>query len=296
MHHRHKNADARRDADRSRRDDESRAERYDVGAENRGEPYYNEPDGGRFGEPRGRSHAGDIERGSSYGGARESRHAQDAGHRPGEYGTFDRYGDYRGGGRWAASPELPRHLSPAGPMAGEDPAHQRGAYYYGPRSDEDRRADYHRRSDYDPAYGRDRDGAEQGRYDAYGRDLGANGARPSYPGYAETQGHSAHGAESYRGRGPKGYARSDARIQEEVCERLTDDHRVDASDVTIATKDGVVTLEGTVPRRWMKHCAEDVAESCGGVTDVVNRLSVRRDQGGGASAPVQSGSEAGKKH
>ena len=32
-----------------------------------------------------------------------------------------------------------------------------------------------------------------------------------------------------RGRGPKDYTRSDDRIREEVCDRLTDDPRVDAS-------------------------------------------------------------------
>lgn len=286
MHHRHKDPNAR-DRGMQRRNDETRSrdERYDFGDENRGEPYYNEPDGGRFGEPRGRGSSEDIERGAGYGArypssAREMREGD--WNRP-EYGAFGHFGEYRGGGRWTASPDLPRHLQPAGPMAGTDVSHRRGAYYYGPRSDEDRRGDY-----------RNRD--EDGRYDPYGRDLGANWTRAApYAGYAETQGHSAHGAESYRGRGPKGYARADARIQEDVCERLTDDERVDAGDIVVATKNGVVTLDGTVPQRWMKHRAEDVVESCGGVKDVVNRLSVRRgDPAHGAPSPA--GEDVVKKH
>lgn len=296
MHHRHKDPDAPRDTghSRARGNDESRGsgERSELAAENRGEPYYNEPGAGRFGEPRGRGYSNAIERGADHAsasgaderepwyprGARPTRES-DYGHS--EYGAFGRYGDYRGG-RWTASPELPQHVTPGRPMEGYDPSQQSGAYYYGPRSDEDRR-DYRYRADDD-------------RYDPYGRDLGANWTRPGpYSGYAETQGHSARGAESYRGRGPKGYARSDARILEDVSERLTDDARVDASDVTVTAKSGIVTLDGTVPRRWMKHCAEDVAESCGGVKDVVNRLSVRRDDDG-ANVPARSTDDSGKKH
>lgn len=287
MHHRHKDPNAR-DAGRQPRrfdDDDARGrrERYDFGDENRGEPYYNELYGGRFGEPRGPAYAEDIERGAGYGGGepgyRPGARASEGGRGQPEYGAFGPYGEYRGGGRWTASPDLPRHLVPAGPMAGTDVSYQRGAYYYGPRGEEDRRGDYRYRGDDE-------------RYDPYGRDLGANWTRPApYSGYVETQGHSARGVENYSGRGPKGYARSDARIQEEVCERLTDDARVDATDIVIATKNGVVTLDGTVPQRWMKHCAEDVTENCGGVKDVVNRLSVRRDDGS-----VSSNGDAAKKH
>jgi len=52
--------------------------------------------------------------------------------------------------------------------------------------------------------------------------------------------------ESYRGRGPKNYQRSDDRIREDICERLAMDHDVDASDIEVAVAEGVVTLNGTV--------------------------------------------------
>ena len=47
---------------------------------------------------------------------------------------------------------------------------------------------------------------------------------------------------SFRGRGPKNYQRSDERIREDVCERLTYDERVDASDVEVDVREGVVRL------------------------------------------------------
>jgi osmotically-inducible protein OsmY len=80
--------------------------------------------------------------------------------------------------------------------------------------------------------------------------------------------------ESQRGRGPKGYTRSDDRIREDVCERLTDDPYIDASDINLNLKDGVVTLEGRVDERWMKHRVEDLIDACPGVKSIENRLTV----------------------
>jgi osmotically-inducible protein OsmY len=78
----------------------------------------------------------------------------------------------------------------------------------------------------------------------------------------------------YAGRGPRGYRRSDERIREDVNERLTDDWRVDASDIEVSVDNGVVTLAGRVGSRAEKRRAEDVAESVSGVTDVSNQLRV----------------------
>jgi hypothetical protein len=79
----------------------------------------------------------------------------------------------------------------------------------------------------------------------------------------------------HRGRGPKGYKRSDGRIEEDVNDRLTDDPYLDASDVAVAVKDNEVTLSGTVTRREDKRRAEDLAEHVLGVTHVQNNLRVR---------------------
>jgi hypothetical protein len=74
------------------------------------------------------------------------------------------------------------------------------------------------------------------------------------------------------GRGPQGYQRSDERITEEVCERLTRHGQLDASEIEVQVKNGEVTLEGTVENRRAKRMAEDVAEGVSGVRDVHNRL------------------------
>jgi osmotically-inducible protein OsmY len=78
----------------------------------------------------------------------------------------------------------------------------------------------------------------------------------------------------HRGRGPKGYQRSDERIHEEICECLTDDHFIDASDIEIAVQGGIVTLTGTVSSRHEKRRAEDLIENLSGVQDINNSLRV----------------------
>ena len=81
---------------------------------------------------------------------------------------------------------------------------------------------------------------------------------------------------SYAGRGPKGYTRSDERIREDVCERLSEDDQVDASDIEVRVTDRKVTLTGSVENRRMKHVAEDIAEAVSGVDDVDNQVTVRK--------------------
>ena len=80
----------------------------------------------------------------------------------------------------------------------------------------------------------------------------------------------------HRGRGPKGYRRSDERIKEDVNDRLSDDYYLDASDVEVAVENMEVTLTGTVRNRNDKRRAEDLAESVSGVTNVENRLRVKQ--------------------
>lgn len=93
-----------------------------------------------------------------------------------------------------------------------------------------------------------------------------------------------------RGRGPADFRRSDGRIHEDVCERLTEDSRIDATDVSITVEDGVVTLDGAVEARAEKRRAEDLAEDIGGVRRVQNNLRVRAMQG--ASCPQDADQSA----
>ena len=80
--------------------------------------------------------------------------------------------------------------------------------------------------------------------------------------------------DDHSGRGPRGYRRSDAAIEEEACERLTDDWAVDATDVAVRVSDGEVTLSGTVATREQKRRAEECVERVRGVHDVLNQLRV----------------------
>jgi hypothetical protein len=79
----------------------------------------------------------------------------------------------------------------------------------------------------------------------------------------------------HRGRGPKGYTRSDERIREDVSDRLTYDDIVDASDIEVLVQGGEVTLNGFVDSRTAKRRAEDCADQAIGVGHVQNNLRVR---------------------
>jgi len=92
----------------------------------------------------------------------------------------------------------------------------------------------------------------------------------------------------HRGRGPKGYRRSDERIKEDINDRLTDHAYLDATDVVVVVKEAEVTLDGTVNHRAEKRLAEDVAESVSGVRHVQNNLRVKDEQISGAGLETQT--------
>jgi len=96
----------------------------------------------------------------------------------------------------------------------------------------------------------------------------------------------------HRGRGPKGYRRSDERIKEDVDDGLSDDYYLDASDVEVSVSNTEVTLTGTVRNRNDKRRAEDLADSVSGVTNVENRLRVKQsgysDYNNTSSVPTTS--------
>lgn len=81
---------------------------------------------------------------------------------------------------------------------------------------------------------------------------------------------------SQRGRGPRTYRRSDDRIREDVCERLSIDRRVDASDIDVTISDAEITLDGTVDSSFTKRRAEDIAADTMGVLHVQNNLRAGR--------------------
>jgi osmotically-inducible protein OsmY len=84
---------------------------------------------------------------------------------------------------------------------------------------------------------------------------------------------------NHRGKGPKGYTRSDERIRDDVHDRLTEDPYIDASEVEVRVEGGEITLNGVVDSRRAKHHAEHCIEDISGVRHVQNNLRVQ-DHGG----------------
>lgn len=79
---------------------------------------------------------------------------------------------------------------------------------------------------------------------------------------------------NHRGKGPKGYTRSDDRIREDISDHLTQDYIVDASNIEVVVVDCECTLNGSVGTRDEKRRAEDIAERIMGVKHVQNNLRV----------------------
>lgn len=80
---------------------------------------------------------------------------------------------------------------------------------------------------------------------------------------------------AYRGRGPRGYVRSPVRIYEDLCDRLTENPFIDASEIDVMVAGTEVTLAGTVPDVIAMRQAQAIAEEVAGVSHVHNRLQLR---------------------
>ncbi|MCA3180111.1 MAG: BON domain-containing protein [Burkholderiaceae bacterium] len=95
-------------------------------------------------------------------------------------------------------------------------------------------------------------------------------------------------AGSMQGRPVAEGSRDDARIHDDVRERLSRSH-LDAGDVSVEVRDGHVTLSGTVSDRPMKHSIESLVDGCGGVRHVDDRLKLMRmpPDPGAPDAPPQ---------
>lgn len=142
---------------------------------------------------------------------------------------------------------------------------------------------------YDPDYvgEADRFGGRDQRFaggiDDYGRDLEHQAYGPN-PRIAPGE---------HRGRGPRGYRRSDERIREDVNDRLSDDGFVDASDIEVTVSNGEVTLSGTVSNRAQKRRAEDIADMVSAVSNVQNNIRVAQGGGMPGASASASGGTAG---
>lgn len=88
--------------------------------------------------------------------------------------------------------------------------------------------------------------------------------------------------------------KTDAHLQRDVLEELDWDPSVDAAEIGVTAREGVITLSGHVPVYAKKHNAEEVAKRVHGVRAVANELEVRpshahlRDDEDIASAAVHA--------
>jgi hypothetical protein len=103
---------------------------------------------------------------------------------------------------------------------------------------------------------------------------GSSWGGQEYTGQSRTG--SAWGTPSYAGVGPRGYQRSDERVREDVCDRLERDARIDASNIEVEVRNGMVTLKGSVDDRMFKREAEEAIENLPGVKDVQNQIRVEK--------------------
>lgn len=200
--------------------------------------------GGSWRDDRGGRQSGGADYGRGYG----------AGYGERDYGrqSYDSYGrDY--------TSDVGRNYGPS--MA------ERGFGGYG----ENRERGYGSGSGYDPRRGRVE---ERGFWEKAGDEVASWFGDDD----AERRRHQdEQRAAMNRGRGPRGYSRSDDRVREDVNDRLTDDPYVDASEIDVSVSDGEVTLSGTVTHRSAKRRAEDIVESVSGVNHVQNNLRVRQE-------------------
>ncbi len=79
----------------------------------------------------------------------------------------------------------------------------------------------------------------------------------------------------YRGIGPRGYVRSPERIYEDICDRLTENPFIDASDITVSVTGSEVRLAGSVDSPIVARQVEVIARQVSGVSWVHNDLRLR---------------------
>lgn len=132
------------------------------------------------------------------------------------------------------------------------------------------------RSHYDPASysSREQPFSNQGRWNPFGNSSDYYQRNPELApgaGVGDRPDHPSH-----YGKGPVAYQRPDSSIREEICEILTYDSHIDASEIEVSVEDGEVTLDGTVTDRSQKKRAQGLADSISGIRDVHNRITVRR--------------------
>ena len=264
-------------------------ESRDWGSEGEDDRYFSE---------RNRNYANSRGYGREYGGGRSSR-GYEGRERSGETYGSTRYGDEYGsnyGGGFERGEGRYRDTS--------DDYSQRSSYPSGYQSRESYGQSGRSYGDYERGegrrYGQDRyegrsgwegRGGYEGRDRYEGDDRGwwdrLQDTVASWFGDEEAE-RRLHTERPYRGRGPKGYRRSDDRIKEDINDRLSEGY-LDATEVDVSVSSGEVVLSGTVDSRADKRRAEAIAENVSGVSNVENRLRVRNRQQLGGTYGISEG-------
>ena len=258
-------------------------ERFGRGSEY-GEPSY---EGSRGSSDYGRGRGGESFGGGEGGWSREGREGQGSssgGRYSGSWGGGGGYsgrqgGRYQGGGFQSGG-------SQGGGFQG---AGYRGGYQGGGFSGRQSGGHQGRQSGGESGERWGRSGSE------WAGGMAATGFGPT--GYGSSRGSSAYGGSSMYGgygsetgfqsgqrrtgkrRMPKGYTRSDERIREDICDRLSEAD-VECEEVTVTVRSGEVTLAGRAPSGDARREIEQIAENVSGVQDVTNQIRTRPDESG----------------
>lgn len=70
------------------------------------------------------------------------------------------------------------------------------------------------------------------------------------------------------------FHKSDSKIQQDVMSELKWDPSVNATQINVVAKDGIVTLSGSVPHYFEKSSAEEATQRVGGVKAVADEIEV----------------------
>lgn len=234
--------------------------------------------------------------GSQYGGRNYERGSQGSYGNSYDQGNYDqgRYGNYpQQSGRYGQNESFRNGMSREQYGTPESSPWNQGNY----PGNQELRGQYGQQfgQQYGQQYGQ-REGSNRG-MGSYNTNTGSSRSESSLG--INEQG-SLYGSGPHKGKGPRGYQRSEERIKEDINDRLSDDGQLDASDIEVEVKDNSVILSGSVNSREAKRRAEDLAESISGVHNVENRLHVNREnendrRSGSSTSNNQDQSQRNKK-
>jgi len=118
-------------------------------------------------------------------------------------------------------------------------------------------------------------GQQSGQRSEYGSGASQRNSYSSLSSVFGTQSNAGSGSARVRGNPPKGYKKSDQRLQEDLSEALMDEG-IDCANVDLQVTEGVVKLSGEVVERSDKFRIEQIAAAMSGIHDVENQLRMAR--------------------